>query len=528
MFSSVTVGGQLIATIPIASSCHENDSFGPYDASACEALQANWLFPQTHYESSSSIMAEFYANQSCSPFLPPAARCIIGTYVQYSVRVQSSADIQKTIAFTTAHRIRLVIPNTAHDYLGKSTGAGAVAIWTHHLKDIEFSDYKSSAYWGKAIKVGAGVQIFEANSAASKQGLIVVGGNCRTVGLAGGYTQGGGHGQLVSQFGLAADQVLEGEVVTGTGELVTATPDNGYADLYWALSGGGGGTYGVAFSMVSKAYPEMKTATATLSFTSVGAAQKDFDDAVEVFFNQTLGPLLDVRGASVWFLTRESFAMTPTTIPGGTKEQLQQILDPVLVALNRSNIAYSYHIDEFPTFFSSFENMSPDVNVTEYNLGGRFIPRSVLDSEPSALAERLRRITGQDAAIAGISVNASRSDQNNQINSVSPAWRDAAIAVVVGTALSFTNQTVNIANQRLVTDVLLPELVALTPGGGAYLNEADPHQPEWQSTFYGNNYNKLLAVKKKYDPQDVFYALTAVGSEAWVETMDGRLCRTGA
>lgn len=335
-----TVGGQLIATIPIASSCHENDSFGPYDASACEALQANWLFPQTHYESSSSIMAEFYANQSCSPFLPPAARCIIGTYVQYSVRVQSSADIQKTIAFTTAHRIRLVIPNTAHDYLGKSTGAGAVAIWTHHLKDIEFSDYKSSAYWGKAIKVGAGVQIFEANSAASKQGLIVVGGNCRTVGLAGGYTQGGGHGQLVSQFGLAADQVLEGEVVTGTGELVTATPDNGYADLYWALSGGGGGTYGVAISMVSKAYPEMKTATATLSFTSVGAAQKDFDDAVEVFFNQTLGPLLDVRGASVWFLTRESFAMTPTTIPGGTKEQLQQILDPVLVALNRSNIAY--------------------------------------------------------------------------------------------------------------------------------------------------------------------------------------------
>ena len=74
-------------------------------------------------------------------------------------------------------------------YYGKSSGAGALAIWTHHLKSIEFSDYSGPKYKGKAIKMGAGVQGFEAYSAASKVGLSVNGGECPTVGLAGGYTQ---------------------------------------------------------------------------------------------------------------------------------------------------------------------------------------------------------------------------------------------------------------------------------------------------------------------------------------------------
>lgn len=72
--------------------------------------------------------------------------------------------------------------------------------------------------------------------------------------------------------------------------------------------------------------------------------------------------------------------------------------------------------------------------------------------------------------------------------------------------------------------MLLPQLEEITPRGGAYLNEADPHQPQWQKTFYGTNYDKLLQIKKKYDPEDIFYALTAVGSEPWVQKDDGRLC----
>lgn len=58
--------------------------------------------------------------------------------------------------------------------------------------------------------------------------------------------------------------------------------------------------------------------------------------------------------------------------------------------------------------------------------------------------------------------------------------------------------------------------------------QADPQQPNWQEAFYGVNYDRLLAIKGKYDPHGNFYAHTAVGSDKWVQESDGRLCRAGS
>jgi hypothetical protein len=78
-------------------------------------------------------------------------------------------------------------------YLGKSTGKGALSLWMHKLKETEVLNHTSDAYTGPALKMGAGVQAFEAYAAAHEAGLSVLGGQCITVGIAGGYTQGGGH-----------------------------------------------------------------------------------------------------------------------------------------------------------------------------------------------------------------------------------------------------------------------------------------------------------------------------------------------
>lgn len=77
-----------------------------------------------------------------------------------------------------------------------------------------------------------------------------------------------------------------------------------------------------------------------------------------------------------------------------------------------------------------------------------------------------------------------------------------------------------------MTDVLLPRLEQLTPGGGAYLNEGDFQQPNFQEVFYGGNYERLLEIKNKYDPNHIFYATTGVGSESWTVSNDGRMCET--
>lgn len=77
-------------------------------------------------------------------------------------------------------------------------------------------------------------------------------------------------------------------------------------------------------------------------------------------------------------------------------------------------------------------------------------------------------------------------------------------------------------------NVLMPKIDALVlPGevSGVYGNEADFNAPNWQSEFYGEHYERLLAIKDKYDPDQIFYGRTAVGSDRWVEHEDGQLCQ---
>lgn len=77
-----------------------------------------------------------------------------------------------------------------------------------------------------------------------------------------------------------------------------------------------------------------------------------------------------------------------------------------------------------------------------------------------------------------------------------------------------------------MTTSIIPQLASLIPGGGnAYLNEGDPWEPHWQAVFSGENYDRLLSIKKEYGPDDLFYAWTGVGSEFWNEEQDLRLCR---
>lgn len=138
--------------------------------------------------------------------------------------------------------------------MGKSTGANALAIWTHFLQETHWiDDFVSPSYRGAAVKAQAGVTAETLYEQAHSRGYAVVGGECpvsansrvyhgvnsksKTVGMAGGYTQGGGHSMLGSVYGLAADQTLSFEVITTEGIFLVASPTQN-RDLYWALSGG--------------------------------------------------------------------------------------------------------------------------------------------------------------------------------------------------------------------------------------------------------------------------------------------------
>lgn len=79
--------------------------------------------------------------------------------------------------------------------------------------------------------------------------------------------------------------------------------------------------------------------------------------------------------------------------------------------------------------------------------------------------------------------------------------------------------------EKQLTTSIIPKLTAVTRNSGTYMNEADFHLASWKQDFYGQNYAKLRAIKTKYDPGNLFYATTAVGSDAWKVADDGRMCR---
>ncbi|KZV95768.1 FAD-binding domain-containing protein [Exidia glandulosa HHB12029] len=513
---NATVGGHLIATVSLASPCHDPH----FDDGACEKLQQEWLLPPIHFQSSSSVMAPLFANQSCDPFTLRNMTCTLGNYVSYAVDVSGPRDIVATLQFARRRNIRFVIRNTGHDYSGRSTGAGALAVWTHHLKDTQILDWHDKHYSGKALKLGAGVQGFEALAAAKEAGLVVLTGECVSVGVAGGYTQGGGHSALSSVFGLAADNTLEFEVVTARGDLVTASRTKN-ADLYWAFSGGGGGVFGVVVSMTVRAHPDAMVSGAQLTVTA--------DDPEKLFatvdaFHAALPAIVDAGVMVIYVFAADSFQVPALTAYNKTQDDVQRILEPFSTALRNLGVVLSVAYTEFDSYHDHYAHYwgpapAGNIEVGTQLFGGRLIPRAVLPSfGPTA-----RALAEMGVTFIGVGLNVSR---YGGANAVLPQWRSSITHAALTLPYRFDVPIEKMrARQDRITREVQPLIEAATPGAGAYMNEADFQQRDFQDVFFGVNYPRLFAIKRRYDAEGLLYAVAGVGSEQWTVSHNGRMCR---
>ncbi|KAI1641131.1 isoamyl alcohol oxidase [Biscogniauxia mediterranea] len=520
-----TVGGKLIKTVPIGSVCHDPQ----YDEEACEALKAVWLDPEVHIESSHSVQSALFANASCDPLAPREAPCVIGTYVQYAVNVSNANEISKTLKFANEKNIRLVIRNTAHDYLGKSTGAGALGIWTKHMKDMKKVKWSDKHYKGDAIKMGAGVTAAEVGRFAHEQGLVIVSGNCPSVGPAGGFIQGGGHGPLGSKFGMGADQALEFEVIDGNGKLIIANSRKN-SDLFWALRGGGPGTFGVVVSATVKAYPDLPVSFGTIMFASAGLTDEKFYGACAAFY-EVLPALVDAGCVPIFLFTPEAFVLQELVAPGLTEAEVDKLLEPFLAKLE--GIQYQKNIVPYKNYLDfQSEALAPMLkHQANFIQGGSWlIPRSIVTESSSfeKYFETVKEIIHSGAFVQQLGFNVAKKESGDIDNAVLPSWRDTLIHAVVAVPWNPAGSIEeNHAAYVSVHEDKISKLAALAPEAGSYMNEAVASNPNWKKDFYGANYDKLESIKNKYDPHHIFHALTGVGGDYWVEQADKRLCKAG-
>lgn len=354
-------------------------------------------------------------------------------------------------------------------FSGKSTGAGALSVWLHNLKDIEFKDYHDAHYTGKAVKVGAGAQGIEVYQAAHAEGLRVVSGECRSVGIAGGYTQGGGHSALNSRYGLGADQVLEWEVIDGTGQLLVANRKKN-SDLYWALSGGGGGTYGVVWSMTSKAHPDGPVSGLTVSILAEENSLEVFYQAVGLY-HAFLPTIVDAGAMSLGFVTNTSFKIAPITAPDIPVKKLEALVQPFRDGLDKLGVKYQLHSQQFDSFLDQFLAMEISIDINNAQYGSWLIPRSVVQQNNSALTDVARSVLSNGGTFTTVGINVSKKVAGNVYNAVLPAWRDAIAHTALTTHWEFAMPQKMLENQRKMTDDFMPRLVRLAPESGAYLNE---------------------------------------------------------
>ncbi|XP_050409619.1 uncharacterized protein LOC126824427 isoform X2 [Patella vulgata] len=180
------------------------------------------------------------------------------------VNATSSGDVQKSVLFARQYNLKIAVRSSGHSYVGRSTVEGGVLIDLYNMRDIQVN-LTSSRNTAGEVTVESGNNWARVYEEVDKYGhRVVVGGSDHNVGM-GGYTQGGGHSPVCRSLGLAVDNLLEATLVSADGRLVTVSADgtkiqeaNGTVtessdtDLFWALRGGGGGTWGIVTTFTFK------------------------------------------------------------------------------------------------------------------------------------------------------------------------------------------------------------------------------------------------------------------------------------
>ncbi|KAK1833982.1 FAD binding domain-containing protein [Podospora conica] len=545
------LGGALIKTVPEASLCYPE--WGRYSAAQCQELTRTWNNSTLRIEDPTSIRSILFQGMTCMPpdhtarFLGHTPNCSVGGFPEYTVKVANVGQIQLAVNIARNLNIRLVIKNTGHDFGAKSTGKGGINIWTHHLKDAEFyPHYEATGYSGPAFKFGAGVQVDQVYRLAKEHNVTVIGGEGKTqltsqsVGYIGGYIQGGGHSPLTSLYGLAADHVLSIQLVTAAGTFLTASSTTN-PDLFWALRGGGAGTFAIVTSMVVKAFPKIRTTTLTYNMTTsptfskdaLWAAQRAYIDGFEEYADRGYYSYYRIRHVSGELY----HDMTSMVAPNTTESEFRASMAPLWKRWEALGVPFVPVIREMDNFSDAWEQAFPhEVWTWAMRQASRFVPRGVL-ADAARRREMVDAIRGVSEEGANILLFNMRNPPGagGVDNAVNPAWREVLMFAIMFVNWNVTDDAGRVERMsRNLTEVWNPRWKALTKGSGTYMSESDYIEPEWQESFHGDKYPRLLEIKERWDPEGVFYATNAVGSERWelsekimghLPSQNSRLCR---
>jgi FAD/FMN-containing dehydrogenase len=481
----------------------------------------------------------------------------------YAVAARTTADVVAAVNFARDKRLRLVVKGGGHSYQGTSDAANSLLIWTRAMNDVTLQEaFVGQGCAGKqepqpAVTVGAGcVWMHVYDAVTTKAGRYVQGGGCATVGVA-GLIQSGGFGSFSKNYGTAASALLEAEVVTADGQVRIANACTN-PDLFWGIKGGGGSSLGVVTRLTLK-LRELPAVFGNVTVTIKAASDAAFRHLVGRFVGFYTDSLLNAHwGESVAFggdntlsvtmvfqgidqaqaesawqpffdwisASPHDFAITTPAVIRGIpakdkwnaeflkKNEPGRVFADERPGAPESNIWFAEQNTELGAFFHGFQSIWLPVSLLQKSQQNRFAETLFAATRHWAVALHFNKgLAGTNAA----DVAAAKDTATN------PAVLNAfALAIIAGGVpaayLSLAGQPLDLATAHknaVAIQTAGNELRKVVPNAGSYLSESNFFDRDWQSSFWGSNYPRLRAMKKKYDPEGLFFVHHGVGSEEW-------------
>ena len=398
-------------------------------------------------------------------------------------RCLGASDVADAIRFARQSGLEISVRGGGHNVAGRAVTDGGVMIDLGAMKGI-YVDPEA-----RTVRAQGGVTWKELNRETHVHGLAVTGGAISSTGIA-GYTLGGGLGWLMAKHGLAADNLLGAELVTAEGETLNVS-DESHPDLMWALRGGGG-NFGVVVSFLYRLHP-LQTVTGGLIAHPFDAAADllrfyrgavaDCPDDLSVFAALVHAP--DGSGTKlavlVPFHTGASADAERDLAP--LKEwgsPLMVDVGPMPYPVMNTLLDAGYPKGALNYWLSSFTTGLTDGLIDTVVERFASVPSAMTAILFEHFHGAVTRIAPTDTAVPH------REEGWNLL--IPSEWLDPADTEA---NVSWTKDTFAALSEHF--------------RDGRWLNYLGDDQDAAIRSAYGPNYDRLLTVKRRYDPENVFH-----------------------
>ncbi|MBA2782297.1 MAG: FAD-binding oxidoreductase [Rubrobacteraceae bacterium] len=411
-----------------------------------------------------------------------AARAVFNAMVDRRpaliVRCASVADVMMGVEFARSHDLPLSIHGGGHSVAGKAVCDGGLMLDLSSMKGIRVDPVRRTAEAQGGLTLGEFDHETQAFGLATTLGVVSV------TGIA-GLTLGGGLGWLNGLHGLACDNLISAEVVTADGRLLRATEEEN-EDLFWGIRGGGG-NFGVVTSFGYRLHPVSTVLAGGLSYPLAKAHE------VLRFYHEF------ASGCPDELSTTASLGVTPDGVIGvsvcycGPLEEGERVLRP----LREFGSPLADNIE--PMAYTTLQN-SPDAGfppgrrhywkssyLKELGEEAIEIMAEYVSEMPSpATGVGLQQMHGVASRVDPTATAFPHRDEHYDFLILSQ-WADPA------------ESERNVEWTRSLFEAMEPFF-----GEGVYVNNLGDEGEDRVRAAYGANYERLLDLKGKYDPTNLF------------------------